>query len=259
MILLGFDTATPSTAVGLLLADGSVLAARDDPQPGEHPGHATRLLAMAGELLEEAGLRWGELERIAAGVGPGTFTGLRVGVSTARGLAQSLSAELAGVSSLRALAAAAFDARTREDDGEVEAVIAVIDARRGEVFAAAYAPGEGTAANELASELLSPRALAPQDLSSFVALAEEHLACGGQRWLALGDGATRFREYLQIPRLRVPPDSSPQHIVSGEAICELGARAAALSCCEELVPDYGRRPDAEIALEGAAAGKGLQP
>src|SRR5262249_12513144 len=104
VIVLGFDTATPATTVGLRLADGDTLTARDDPQPGEHPGHATRLLEMVAELLAGAGIGWEQLDRIAVGVGPGPFTGLRVGVATARGLAQALSVPVVGVSSLEALA-----------------------------------------------------------------------------------------------------------------------------------------------------------
>ena len=106
--MLGFDTATPSTAVGLRMSDGSTLQERDDPGPDEHPGHATRLLALVNDLLEKANMGWSEIDRIAAGLGPGTFTGLRVGLATARGLAQSLGVELAGVSSLRALAEPAW-------------------------------------------------------------------------------------------------------------------------------------------------------
>src|SRR5260370_29845013 len=99
MIVLGFDTATRSTAVALRLADGRTLQARDDPPPGEHPGHATRLLAMAHGLLADAGVPWRGLDRIAAGLRPGTFTGLRVAIATAPVLAQSLPAELVVISS----------------------------------------------------------------------------------------------------------------------------------------------------------------
>jgi tRNA threonylcarbamoyladenosine biosynthesis protein TsaB len=234
MIVLGFDTATPSTAVGLRLADGSTLQARDDPNPippTQHPGHATRLLAMAGALLAEAGIGWNALQRIAVGVGPGTFTGLRVGVATARGLAQSLEIEPVGVSSLRALAEAA---REEQNGGQL---LAAIDARRGEVFAATYAAGE---------ELDPPRALAPEDLAGVLAGTDS-------RWLAVGDGALRYRAHLESAGATVPAGDSPLHRVSGEAICELGARAQiATGKGEAILPDYLRRPDAEIALEGAA-------
>ena len=118
MIVLGLDTATASTAVGLRLDDGTVLERRDDPPAGAHPGHATRLLAMIAELLGQAGSSWGELERIAVGVGPGTFTGLRVGVATARGLAHSRSIPLVGVSSLQALALGALESGDGQRAGE---------------------------------------------------------------------------------------------------------------------------------------------
>ena len=178
MIVLGLDTATRATAVALMLDGGEVLRARDDPPPGEHPGHATGLLAMAGGLLAAAGVPWGSVERIAVGLGPGTFTGLRVGVATARGIAQSLSIELVGVSSPLALATAALAAPPAPEVGVEDRVLAVIDARRGEVFASAYrADGAGSAA-----ELVAPRAIAPERLGSAIALAEEHGA-GAGRWL----------------------------------------------------------------------------
>jgi tRNA threonylcarbamoyladenosine biosynthesis protein TsaB len=233
MIVLGFDTATSATTVALRLADGQVGERRDDPAAGAHPGHATRLLEMSHELLAEAGVAWSAVDRVAVGVGPGTFTGLRVGVATARGLAQSLSAELVGVSSPRALAAFAADA---------EAVLAVIDARRGEAFAAAYEPG----ADGLPRELMPPRALAPRLLASVLADAEEVVG-GHRRWLAVGDGAMRFREQLDAAGAYTPPDSSTLHRISAAAICELGARATAAGI-DALVPDYCRRPDAELAL-----------
>ncbi len=263
MIVLGLDTSTHASAVALRRTDGRTAQARDDPPPGEHPGHATRLLAMAGRLLEQDGLAWSALDRIAVGVGPGTFTGLRVGVATARGLAQSLAAELVGVSSLRALALAglaapdAADARyadgLRTDQSRPDAILAVIDARRGEVFAAAYERGEADEPRELAAA----RALAPEALGDLVAQADA--AGGGRawRWLALGDGAVRFAAHLQTAGIPAPPDSSPLHRVSAAAICELGARMPAAAVGREgVLPDYCRRPDAELAIEGLGAGTG---
>jgi tRNA threonylcarbamoyladenosine biosynthesis protein TsaB len=251
MIVLGFDTSTPATAVALRLSDGRAIQARDDPAAGAHPGHATRLLDMAHRLLSDAGVRWSEIDRIAVGLGPGTFTGLRIGVATARGLAQSLSAELVGVSSPRALAAAALgsgglDAGVSQG-GSDAAVLAVIDARRGEAFAACYDAGE----HGLPSELAPPRALPPQELSSVIAEAQDAAGREAMRWLAVGDGAVRFRAELEAADAHVEPDSSPLHLISAAAVCELGA-ATHTQGVQEILPDYRRRPDAELALEGAA-------
>ncbi len=227
MIVLGFDTATPATAVGLRLADGATLTARDDPQPGQRPGHATRLLPLAGRLLEQAGIDWDALQRIAVGLGPGTFTGLRVGIASARGLAQSLGVDLVGVGSLHALAHGAA--------GEWQGnVLALIDARRGEVFAGAYSPER---------ELLAPRALAPEDIGAV--LSPE------RPWLAIGDGASLCRNQLEALDIEVPPNSSSLHRIDGAAICALALDAAPAEP-GTLLPDYLRRPDAEIALQGAA-------
>ncbi len=245
MIVLGFDTATPATSVALSLAgDAPIAAARDDPAPGGHPGHATRLLAMAHELLGAAGIGWSALQRIAVGVGPGTFTGLRVGVATARGLAQSLSCELVGVSSLHALARPALAC-----DSTPDMVLAVIDARRGEVFAAAYERGE----HGLEIELAPAGAYAPQELAELLASCGAAPDGGERRWLAVGDGALRYREHLQAPALSVPGEGSPLHLVSAAAICELAVSMPPAPPVR-VVPDYCRRPDAEIALEAAAAG-----
>jgi tRNA threonylcarbamoyladenosine biosynthesis protein TsaB len=246
MVVLGFDTATPSTAVGLRLAAGRSLDARDTPRPGDHPGHATRLLAMAGELLARAGVGWSALDRIAVGTGPGLFTGLRVGVATARGLAQSLSLELVGVSSLRALAQAAAD------QGH-EHVLTVVDARRGEAFAAAYAASAGSI-----SELVPARALAPAQLGGVGEQAERAGEDADERWLAVGDGAVRFRDELEPAGITVPADSSPLHLVEGASVCELGARVPAAQAYEQVVPEYLRRPDAEITLERSAALEGVE-
>lgn len=229
MIILGFDTSTPATAVALVRADGEVLEARDDPPPGGRPAHATRLLPLADELLTRASLPWRAVQRIAVGVGPGSFTGLRIGVASARGLAQSLGVELAGVSSLRALAAGA----AREAAGRP--VLAVVDARRGEVYAGAYLGDR---------ELAPPRAVAPDHLSEVRAQARG--ATPSDSWLGVGDGAIRFRSQLQTAGVAVPAGGAGVHRVSAAIICRLAAGVPPLAP-EAVVPDYRRRPDAEIA------------
>ncbi len=232
MIVLGLDTATAATVVGLMLPDATVLQARDDPTDRQRPGHATRLLPLASGLLAEAGLAWNELERIAVGVGPGTFTGLRIGIATARGLSQSVGIPLVGVSSLRALAHGGL--------GENAGVLAVIDARRGEVFAAAY-DGNG--------ELLAPRALPPSAIGDL--LERVPVQTNLERWVALGDGAVRYREAIEAAGVLVPAAGSELHRIQAHSVCALGALAPPKD--SQVVPDYRRRPDAEIALEGVAS------
>ena len=228
MIVLGFDTATPATAVALLDDARPALASerRHEPAPGERPGHAAQLLALAAELLEDAGLRFADVDRIAVGLGPGTFTGLRIGVATARALAQSTGAELVGVSTLRALAC---DAAPAAPAGF--GVLAVIDARRGEAFAAGWRGCE---------PVLRQAALAPGRLAPLV--ADE-----GGPWLAVGDGALRFREDLEGAGCSVPPDGSAQHGVSARAICRLARQAPEGTARELVIPDYLRPPDAVLA------------
>jgi tRNA threonylcarbamoyladenosine biosynthesis protein TsaB len=238
--VLGFDTATHATIVGLRVPEGSTLQARDDPPPDGHPGHATRLLAMAAELLGQAGIGWSELGRIAVGVGPGRFTGLRVGIATARGLAQSLDVELVGVSTLRALALAA--ARGTNGEAVASGTIAVIDARRGETFAAAYAAGEDPDGAELAFA----RALGSVELERIVAEIERG-GLAAESWQAVGDGAVRFAAELRAGGASVPPNDSPLHLLDAAALCELGALADPAAVLETVLPDYRRAPDAALA------------
>jgi tRNA threonylcarbamoyladenosine biosynthesis protein TsaB len=220
VIVLGLDTATPATAVAVLdsAAPGSASARRHDPGPGERPGHSAMLLTLAHEQLAAAGLTFTDVDRVAIGLGPGGFTGLRIGVATARALAVAADAEIVGVSSLRALAAGAPDAGAT-------GVLAVIDARRGEVFAAGFAGGE---------EVLAPVAIAPAQIGSVVE----------KGWLAVGDGALRFRTELEGAGCLVPPDGSPQHRISAEAICRLSLEARKGTPLELIVPNYLRPPDA---------------
>jgi tRNA threonylcarbamoyladenosine biosynthesis protein TsaB len=221
MAVLGFDTATPSTAVALLAGDGREVERRDDPAAGERPAHAARLLELCEAVLADAGLDWDAVTRLAVGVGPGGFTGLRIGIAAARALAQARAIELVPVGTLEALAAGARDGH----DGPV---LAVLDARRGEAFAAAW----GAAG----ARLLEPVALAPQALAA----AAAGLGLGA---LAAGDGAVRFREQLERAGTAVPADASPVHRVSAVHVCRLGA-AGRPAERDGLVPHYVREPDA---------------
>ena len=104
MNVLGFDTATPSTAVALTRADGWLGEARDDVALGERPRHGQQLLALAAELAAQAQIDWSAIGRVGVGTGPGGYTGLRIGLATGHGIALAHGAELVGVGTLRALA-----------------------------------------------------------------------------------------------------------------------------------------------------------
>jgi tRNA threonylcarbamoyladenosine biosynthesis protein TsaB len=218
-LVLGIDTATPATAAAVWGPDGPAVELRDDPGPGERPRHATRLLALIEGALAEAEAGWETVERLAVGVGPGGFTGLRHGIATARALAQARGLPLVGVSSLEALAAGA-----RQAAGD-RPVLAVIDARRGEVFAAAWRGDE---------RLLEPRAFAPDALAAAAPASP----------LAAGDGAVRFRAELERAGAAIPADDSPVHRVSALQVCRLGA-AGEPADRDALLPDYRREPDAK--------------
>ena len=221
-VVLGFDTATPDTVVGLQVEGAPPRELRHAPAPGERPGHASRLLPLAGELLDRAGLRFADVDRIGVGVGPGTFTGLRIGVATARALAQSGGADVVAVSTLRALAHAA---------GHGGPVLAVLDARRGEAFAAAYRDD---------AELIAPVAVKPDALAGLVSAGPEP----PEAWLAVGDGALAFRGQLEPAAIAVPADGNPCHRVSAAAICRLASTGVPVDR-DALVPEYVRLPDAE--------------
>jgi tRNA threonylcarbamoyladenosine biosynthesis protein TsaB len=222
-VILGLDTATPATVVAVLPDAGEPVELRHDPAPGERPGHARELLPLAQQALNAVGATFADVARIGVGVGPGTFTGLRIGVATARALAQGTGAELAAVSTLDALAEAA--------DAAERPVLAVLDARRGEAFAAAYLRGERVA---------GPVAIAPEELAAFAERAAAGAASAS--WLAVGDGAIRFRDRL-VPAADVPGDDSTLHRVSALAVCRL-ARAAPTVDRDALLPEYVRPPDA---------------
>jgi len=193
-LILAFDTAT-DRATSALVDDGEVL--------GERVSRASTLLADVDALVRQAGARPRDLTGLAVGVGPGSFTGIRIGLAAARGLALALDTPAAGVSTLDALAAGAPGA------------VAVIDAKRGEVFVA------------------GPRAVAP---------AELEIEAGATY---VGDGAVRYRDVFTQAGADVPPDEDERHLPRARFHAELATDFGPVELVEPL---YVRLPDAvEIA------------
>lgn len=218
MNVLGLDTSTAATSACLLRDDGEAFEIVPEPLClTARPAHARELLPALAGVLEQAGLGFGELGAIAVGVGPGAFTGLRIGVATARALASARSLAIHPVSSLAALAAGSGD----------ELVLAAIDARRGEVFAALQHGGD----THWAAFVTAPSALA------------ERIREAGVAPVAVGDGAIRFRGVLESAGARVPPDDSALHVVRALHVCRLGHAGPAVTPAAVL-PDYLRTPDA---------------
>ena len=219
MNVLGMDTSTAATSVCVLRDDGEAFAV-DPPLERlfEPPGHSRELMPAAADAMERAGLGWDDLDAVAVGVGPGTFTGLRIGVATARALAHGSRATLHPVSSLAVLAAGVLDAPQ---------ALPLIDAKRGELFGALY---------ERSEELVA----------AFVARPDEVPTHTGERAraaLSVGDGAVRFRSVLEASGVHVAPDDSELHVVRALHVCRLAANVPAQPP-EAVLPDYLRDPDA---------------
>jgi tRNA threonylcarbamoyladenosine biosynthesis protein TsaB len=199
-VLLAFDTAT-SVATSALVEDGKTL--------GERVGLPGSLLADVDALFVGADAQPTELQRIVAGTGPGSFTSLRMGLAAARALALALDVQVAGVSTLEALASGAPGA------------LPVIDARRQEVFT--LIDGE-------------PVAIGPDRLSNSLL----------QGRMCVGDGAVRYREILEGSGAKVPPDDSDLHVPRAVLHARL---ARDFGPAELVEPVYVRVPDADRVLE----------
>jgi tRNA threonylcarbamoyladenosine biosynthesis protein TsaB len=229
MTMIGFDTSTPVAAACVVPASGDPVCT-PPPTPERLlgvPEHSAELLPVIAELLERAGAGWDDVDAIAVGVGPGTFTGLRIGVATARGLAQALRVPVHPVSSLEALAAAARAATPPE-----RAILALIDAKRRQVFASLYR------AEEALTPEWGPLALEREQLLERVRELDTAV-------FAVGDWAIESRPYLEAASIDVPASNSRLHAVDALQICRLG-RGIEPVAPERVNPVYVRVPDAEI-------------
>lgn len=132
-MILTIDTSGPECAAGIYDADARALVASRSETLGK--GHAERLMPMIDEVLQAAGLSLKDMTRVGVTVGPGSFTGIRVGVAAARGFALSLGIPAIGVTTLQVVAE-----QVLEIDPPAP-VVAAIDAGRAEIFAQAFLPG----------------------------------------------------------------------------------------------------------------------
>jgi tRNA threonylcarbamoyladenosine biosynthesis protein TsaB len=195
VLILAFDTAT-AVATSALVDGDEVL--------GERVSRAQTLLEDVDALLRQAGAHPTDLDRLAVGLGPGSFTGVRIGLAVARGLALSLDLPGSGVSTLAALRAGAPGA------------VPVIDAKRREVFS--LVDGE-------------PHVLAPQELSV------------GEGVVCIGDGAQRYRSLLEERGAVVPPDGDERHLPRARFHAALAGEPGSVDELEPLylrVPDAER-------------------
>jgi tRNA threonylcarbamoyladenosine biosynthesis protein TsaB len=209
VLILALDASTPVTAVALA-RDREILT--EVSTTGR--GASETLLPAVHDALDLAGEELGSVELVLVGVGPGTFTGIRIAAATARALSAGTGIALAKNSTLDALAAPALSCSPD--------VLAVLDARRGQVFARRFSETGPT--------------------SGVYCVRPEELSVDGEPVL-IGDGAVRYREVLSNLG-RIPPDGSPLHRVTAAGHV-ISADLAPVSP-EDLVPIYVREPDAEV-------------
>jgi tRNA threonylcarbamoyladenosine biosynthesis protein TsaB len=207
MIVLGLDTCLSACSVAVL--DGErVLAARSEVMAR---GHQERLAPMAEAVMAEAGLPFSALQRIGVTVGPGSFTGLRVGVAFAKGLAAALGLPAAGVGTLEALAAQA--------DG---LVFAAIDARRDQLYLQAFEDGRPL--------------MAPDALHRDTAAARLAEIGAGRALTLIGSGAALLAPMVPAARIVAAEGADARDV----------ARFAARRSPAPLKPLYLRAPDAKL-------------
>jgi tRNA threonylcarbamoyladenosine biosynthesis protein TsaB len=208
LVILALDTCLTACSVAVLGGE-TVLAARSEAMPR---GHQERLATLVRELMIEAGVAFGDLTRIGVTVGPGSFTGLRVGLAFAKGLSSALAIPCAGVGTLQALAF-----------GREGFVAAVIDARRGQVYVQLFDGGVA---------LTAPDAVSAETAAARIA----EVYAGGPATLA-GSGAPLLAATLPGATVLTPDGPDPA------AVARLAARGAATAR-----PLYLRAPDAKLPI-----------
>jgi tRNA threonylcarbamoyladenosine biosynthesis protein TsaB len=223
MILVAVDTSTTSCSVALF-SDEHLLAETTFTSGKTHSRH---LMSMIQGLLGRCECHVSDIDAIGVARGPGTFTGLRIGISTVKGLAAATRAQIVGVSSLAALASPLM--------GGGQMVVAMIDARRGEVYHAHYRDDIEVAPVSVSS---------PED-------AAEKLPADA---VLVGSGALLYTGFFnaRCPHIRIADRT--QHVIRAASVGRLAiARILKddVDTIDALVPEYIRKSDAQIQLSGS--------
>jgi tRNA threonylcarbamoyladenosine biosynthesis protein TsaB len=178
-MILCLETSTLICSVALC-DDNGVVALRES---GENKSHASQLTVFIGELLAEAGLRVGNLDAVAVSKGPGSFTGLRIGVSTAKGLAYAGSIPLIGIETTLSMFHGIDETiRKKYGTGKTSLFVPMLDARRMEVYYSILT-SEGKSIKGISAEII--------DESSFSDIPENVMM------LIFGDGASKCKQVLK--------------------------------------------------------------
>lgn len=234
--ILAIDTSTLQTSVAVVAGTAAaprVLAASES----QAHDHSSSVLQLVELMLAAASITLADVDGLAIGAGPGSFTGLRIGMSTAKGLAFATGKPLWAVSSLAALA---LDIDRMDDIDPGAVVVPLMDARRGEVFAGFYRVAQG-AAQALASE----RVLAPEALSD--AIAEVARAARATRILALGDGLDAYADVLAVAlRGQIERVPGARATPSAVAVARLAMSGGVPDVAATGAPVYIRPSEAEI-------------
>jgi tRNA threonylcarbamoyladenosine biosynthesis protein TsaB len=227
MNILAFDTCFDGCSACVAERRGGVVVELAAVFERFQAGHAQRLIPMIGEVMQQARLSFDQIDRIAVTVGPGTFTGTRIGIAAARAFVLVCRAETVGVSSLAVMAEAA---RTQVT---AEALAVVVDARRGEVYAQLFGPGGGLDAKS------PPQLLSIEDASR---LGRGPIAFVGSGSAAVADAVREGRDALAAL-----PDLLPDSVALARIAAGFEASQA------PLVPLYLRPPDAKPQVGHAIA------
>ena len=251
MKILAIDTSGAAGSV-VVSSDNDVLSEVSTTNVGTH---STWLMGAVSKALNESGVKKEALDYIALGTGPGSFTGLRIGVSTVKGLAWALDKPVIGVSVLRALATNA------KESGKNVTICPVLDARKSEVYAALFNTRGNTRGNTTDKPLSGGIERVSEDLALTPAKLKELLKAEGcGEVLFLGSGIKRYaEELLAMAGEGVSVNLAPEELwhvsavnISRIALRQLKAKKEeAATTALKLLPKYLRKSEAELKKKAA--------